>query len=44
MEELYRKAVLLDQPGKRAEAERTRREARLLQKVIDDIIKSGRRG
>ncbi|MFE5699006.1 hypothetical protein ACFQ7B_43920 [Streptomyces erythrochromogenes] len=44
LEELHRKAVTLDQLGKRAEAERTRREARQLQKVIDNIIKPGRNG
>ncbi|MCX4960269.1 hypothetical protein [Streptomyces virginiae] len=44
LEELHHKAVLLDQLGKRAEAERTRNEAKLLQALIDHIIKSGREG
>ncbi|MGW3326886.1 hypothetical protein [Streptomyces virginiae] len=44
LEELHREAVLLDQLGKRAEAERTRSEAKLLRALIDHIVKSGRKG
>ncbi|MFE7095192.1 hypothetical protein [Streptomyces erythrochromogenes] len=42
LEELHRKAVLLEQLGKHEEANRTRHEAKLVQALIDAIIKSDR--
>ncbi|MEW1632524.1 hypothetical protein AB0469_00420 [Streptomyces sp. NPDC093801] len=41
VEDLYDKAVILDQLGQHADAERTRSEARLLQAIIANLIKSG---